>query len=145
MRSELVFGAMAHVPNRFLLTKLASKAVRKLHRPNTRIQNTANDVFARFSRANPIAVVQFKRHLNLFRCAAQAEDHSCRAHPKQSAAWSVLNLCHVESGRQAKSLTAIACLRTQTFCKFGSVAAIKSGVRSSETAWICDAKTAQNE
>ena len=63
MRSELVFGAMAHVPNRFLLTKLASKAVRKLHRPNTRIQNTANDVFARFTHANPIAVVAFKRDL----------------------------------------------------------------------------------
>src|SRR5271166_5460622 len=36
MRSELVFGAIANVPNRFLLTKLASKVVRKLHRPRTR-------------------------------------------------------------------------------------------------------------
>jgi hypothetical protein len=63
MRSELVFGAMAYVPNRFLLTKLVSKAVRKLHRANTRIQNTVNDVFARFSRANPIPVVPFARHL----------------------------------------------------------------------------------
>jgi hypothetical protein len=40
MRSELVFGAMAHISNRFLLTKLASKATRKLHKPNTRIQDT---------------------------------------------------------------------------------------------------------
>jgi len=32
MRSELVFSATAHVPNRFLLTGLASKGVRKLHR-----------------------------------------------------------------------------------------------------------------
>jgi hypothetical protein len=55
MRSDLVFGAMANVPNRFLLTKLASQAVRRLHRPNTRIQETANDVFVRFQRANPMA------------------------------------------------------------------------------------------
>ena len=55
MRSDLVFGAMAHVPNRFLLTKLASQAIRKLHRPNARIQETANDVFVRFRRANPMA------------------------------------------------------------------------------------------
>jgi hypothetical protein len=58
MRSELVFGAMAHIPNRFLLTKLASKATRKLHRPNTRIQDTTNDVLVRFSRANPIVIVR---------------------------------------------------------------------------------------
>jgi hypothetical protein len=59
MRSELVFGAMAHIPNRFLLTKLASKATRKFHKPNTRIQDTTNDVFVRFSRANPIATVHY--------------------------------------------------------------------------------------
>jgi hypothetical protein len=35
MSSELVFGAMAHVSNRFLLTNLASKATRKFHGPNT--------------------------------------------------------------------------------------------------------------
>ena len=58
MRSELVFSAMAHIPNRFLLTKLASKATRKFHRPNTRIQDTTNDVLGRFSRANPIANVR---------------------------------------------------------------------------------------
>jgi hypothetical protein len=57
MRSELVFGAMAHIPNRFLLMKLASKATRKFHRPSTRIQETTNDVFVHFRRANPIAVV----------------------------------------------------------------------------------------
>jgi hypothetical protein len=58
MRSELIFGAMAHVPNRFLLTKLASKATRKFHRPNTRIQDTANDVFLHFSRSSPIPAVR---------------------------------------------------------------------------------------
>jgi len=67
MRSELVFGATAYVPNRFLLIGLASKAVRKLHRPNTRIQNTANDVLVRFSRANPMEVVPSNQHLASFR------------------------------------------------------------------------------
>jgi hypothetical protein len=54
MRSELIFGAITHVPNRFLLTKLAAKATRKFHRPNTRIQETTNEVFVHFSRSNPI-------------------------------------------------------------------------------------------
>ena len=55
MRSELVFSATTHVSNRFLLTKLAARAARKLHKPNTRIQETLNDVLVRFSHANPIA------------------------------------------------------------------------------------------
>ena len=59
MRSELIFGAMAHVSNRFLLTKLASKATRKFHRPTTRIQDTANDVFLHFSRSSPIPIVRY--------------------------------------------------------------------------------------
>ena len=59
MRSELIFGAMAHVSNRYLLTKLASKATRKFHRPNTRIQDTANDVFLHFSRSSPIPIARY--------------------------------------------------------------------------------------
>jgi hypothetical protein len=55
MRSELVFNAMAYVSNRFLLTKLASKATRNLHRPNSRIQDTTNEALVRFSCANPMA------------------------------------------------------------------------------------------
>jgi hypothetical protein len=47
IRSELVFDAMANVSNRFLLTMLAAKATRKLHRPNARIQETANEVLVR--------------------------------------------------------------------------------------------------
>jgi hypothetical protein len=58
MRSELIFVAMEHVSNRYLLTKLASKATRKFHRPNTRIQDTANDVFVRFNRSNPIPIAR---------------------------------------------------------------------------------------
>ena len=59
MRSELVFGAMAHVSNRYLLTKLASKGTRKFHKPNTRIQDTMNDVLVRFSRSSPIQKVRY--------------------------------------------------------------------------------------
>jgi hypothetical protein len=44
MRSELVFGAMANVSNCFLLTKLASKATRRFHRPHGRIPETTNAV-----------------------------------------------------------------------------------------------------
>ena len=58
MRSELVFGAMAQVSNRFLLTKLASKATRKFHRPNTRIQETTNEVLERFGRSSLISKVR---------------------------------------------------------------------------------------
>jgi hypothetical protein len=54
MRSDLVFGAITNVPNRFLLSQLAAKAARKLHRSGTRMQDTANDVLVRFSRANQI-------------------------------------------------------------------------------------------
>jgi hypothetical protein len=53
MRSDLVFGALSHVSNRYQLCQLASKATRKLHKPNTRLQDTANEVFARFHTINP--------------------------------------------------------------------------------------------
>lgn len=53
MRSDLVFGALAHVSNRYQLCQLASKATRKLHKPNTRLQDTTNDVLHRFQTTNP--------------------------------------------------------------------------------------------
>lgn len=86
MRSELVFGAMAYVSNRFLLTMLASKATGKLHRPNTRTQDTTNDVFVRFRRANPVAGVPRTGNLQPFPCAAQAETHSLFEHLRQPLA-----------------------------------------------------------
>jgi hypothetical protein len=60
MRSGLVFGAMAYVSNRYLLTRVAAKAIRKLHRPGTRIQETTNDVLVRFNRASPIAGARYR-------------------------------------------------------------------------------------
>jgi hypothetical protein len=50
MRSDIVFEAL-HTTNRFALCHLAFKAIRKLHKPNTRIQETTNDVFQRLAGA----------------------------------------------------------------------------------------------
>jgi hypothetical protein len=57
MRSDLVFGALSHVTNRYQLCQLASKATRKLHKPNTRLQDTANEVLGRFQTTNPGATM----------------------------------------------------------------------------------------
>ena len=53
MRSDLVFGALCQVSNRYQLCQLASKATRKLHKPNTRLQDTTNEVLVRFQSTNP--------------------------------------------------------------------------------------------
>lgn len=53
MRSDLVFGALSHVSNRYQLCQLASKATRMLHKPNSRLQDTTNEVLARFHTTNP--------------------------------------------------------------------------------------------
>ena len=55
MRSDIVFGAVAQVANRYTLCQLASKATRKLHKPTTRIEDTANEVFVRFHHESPAA------------------------------------------------------------------------------------------
>ena len=55
MRSDLVFKALSQVANRYQLCQLASKATRKLHKPNTRLQDTTNEVLCRFESANPEA------------------------------------------------------------------------------------------
>ena len=53
MRSDLVFGALSHVSNRYQLSQLASKATRKLHKPNSRLQDTTNEVLERFQHTHP--------------------------------------------------------------------------------------------
>jgi hypothetical protein len=64
MRSDLIFGALAHVTNRYQLCQLASKATRKLHKPNTRLQDTTNEVLVRFHSASPVAesVAELEHH-----------------------------------------------------------------------------------
>jgi len=55
MRSDLVFRALSQVSNRYQLCQLASKATRKLHKPNTRLQDTTNEVLSRFETSKPEA------------------------------------------------------------------------------------------
>jgi hypothetical protein len=86
MRSELIFGAMTCVPNRFLLTRLASKAIRRFHRPNTRIEETANEVFERFTHVNPLAGASYAGNLQSFPRAAQEKTHSAFDDLEQSVA-----------------------------------------------------------
>jgi len=72
MRSELVFDAMAYVSDRFLLSRLVSKATRRFHKSNTRIQDTTNDVFVSLSRVL---------------CAAQAENSLCASKVSTHSYW----------------------------------------------------------
>ncbi|MGH9542237.1 MAG: DNA-directed RNA polymerase subunit omega [Terriglobales bacterium] len=62
MRSDLIFGALAHVKNRYQLCQLASKATRKLHKPNTRLQDTTNEVLVRFRESDPVAPADSSSH-----------------------------------------------------------------------------------
>jgi hypothetical protein len=62
MRSDLVFGALSHVSNRYRLCQLASKATRKLHKPNTRLQDTTNEVLGRFQTTNPGTTATVEAH-----------------------------------------------------------------------------------
>jgi hypothetical protein len=50
------------VKNRYQLCQLAAKATRKLHKPNTRLQDTTNDVLARFHDSNPAAHALAVKH-----------------------------------------------------------------------------------
>jgi hypothetical protein len=52
MRSDLIYDALDTVRNRYLLCQLISKATRKFHKPNTRVQDTMNDVLVRVGKAN---------------------------------------------------------------------------------------------
>jgi hypothetical protein len=86
MRSELVFGAATYVSNRFLLTRLASTAIRKFHKPNTRIEDTTNGVFLRFSHANPSAGASCDENLQSFPYIMQTESQPLRERLRQSVA-----------------------------------------------------------
>ena len=57
MRSDLIYESLKPVSNRYLLCQLVSKATRKFHRPNTRIQETMNDVLLRVGKAEAEAVI----------------------------------------------------------------------------------------
>ena len=57
MRSDLVYPAVRKVPNRYLLCQVASKATRKFHRPNTRVQDTMNQILEKFGHAETAGLV----------------------------------------------------------------------------------------
>ncbi len=68
MRSDIVFEALHTLHNRYMLCQLASKATRRFHRPNTRIQETMNEVFGRIAEAEreqvmaePVQVAEAQR------------------------------------------------------------------------------------
>jgi len=57
MRSDLIYDALDTVNNRYLLCQLVSKATRKFHKPNTRVQETMNDVLERVGAEQPDKVL----------------------------------------------------------------------------------------
>ena len=86
MRSGLVFGAVTYVSNRFLLTRVAAKATRRFHRRNTRIEDTANEVFQRLARANPLAGVSCTANLQSLPRISQGETYPFYEALEQSVA-----------------------------------------------------------
>jgi len=53
MRSEKVSEALNTLQHRFLLCRMASKAVRSFHKPSTRIADTMNEVLDRIAGGEP--------------------------------------------------------------------------------------------
>ena len=56
-RSELVFAALVHVPERYQLCQVTGKGARKLHKPNERMQDTVNQVLMILTAASPLSAV----------------------------------------------------------------------------------------
>jgi hypothetical protein len=62
MRSELIFKAASHQSNRYMLVRLAARATRLLHWPNTRIADTMNSALEHLGHGAPaVATVARKR------------------------------------------------------------------------------------
>ena len=70
MRSDLIYDAVSSIQNRYKLCQLASKATRKFHRPNTRIQETMNTVLQRFGGTESVEEVQTQQLASAERRAA---------------------------------------------------------------------------
>src|SRR3954451_6347821 len=62
MRSDRVFDALHTLRNRYMLCQLASKATRKFHKPNTRIQETMNEVLDRIASSERQSVLAEPEH-----------------------------------------------------------------------------------
>ena len=57
MRSDLIFPAVKTVRNRYTLCQIAAKATRKFHKPNTRIQETMNEILQKMGASEPQDIV----------------------------------------------------------------------------------------
>jgi hypothetical protein len=64
MRSDRVFDALHTFRNRYMLCQLASKATRKFHKPNTRIQETMNEVLDRIAISDQQNVLSEPENVN---------------------------------------------------------------------------------
>lgn len=62
-RSDMVFEALHTLRNRYMLCQLASKATRKFHRPNTRIQETMNEVLDKIAGSDRQQVLAEPEHV----------------------------------------------------------------------------------
>jgi hypothetical protein len=62
MRSDRVFDALHTLRNRYMLCQLASKATRKFHKPNTRIQETMNEVLDKIAASERQTVLSEPEH-----------------------------------------------------------------------------------
>ncbi len=63
-RSDRVFDALHTLRNRYMLCQLASKATRKFHKPNTRIQETMNEVLARIAKSERQEILAEPENVN---------------------------------------------------------------------------------
>ena len=79
VRSDLVFDALHTLRNRYMLCQLASKATRKFHRPNTRIQETMNEVLERIGVADREQVLAEPEKVAEAQRRAAVPNHRTRA------------------------------------------------------------------
>ena len=63
MRSDKVFDALHTLRNRYMLCQLASKATRRFHKPNTRIQETMNEVLEKIASSDRQGVMAEPEHV----------------------------------------------------------------------------------
>ena len=79
MRSDLVFDALHTMRNRYMLCQLASKATRRFHRPNTRIQETMNEVLKKIAVTPSEDVMRIPKNLPRRRSGLPNQRFSKRA------------------------------------------------------------------
>jgi len=51
VRSEMVFAAEHRLPNRYMLCRVLASAMRKFHKPATRVENTTDAILRRIANA----------------------------------------------------------------------------------------------